>query len=101
MNVHFLTLPLPSLSANDAFAKEVAKELSRCGTNISLDGHTIFARVHPRDKRGCNLERVSLIIRSTLQFCGIKSARELEVAIGPIVPGGRIEILIGELPCQP
>lgn len=101
MNVQFLTLPLPSLNANDGFAKEVAKELSRCGANTSLDGHTIFARVHPRDRRGCNIERVSLILRSALQYCGIKSAHELEVAIGPIVSGGRIEILIGELPCQP
>lgn len=100
MNVHFLTLPLPSLSANDGFEKDVAREIARCGVNISVD-HTIFARVHPRDKRGINIGRVSFILRSAFQFFGIKSAHKLEVVVGPVVSGGRIEVMIGELPCQP
>lgn len=97
MNVRFLTLPLPQANADDGFAKEVAKEIARCGTNTSSGRHTIFARIHPRDKRGCNLDRVSLILKNTLQFCGIKSAHEMEVVVGPIVQGGRIEVTIGEI----
>lgn len=99
MITNFLTLPIPHKSDAESFFAEVKKEVERSRLRTNEKAHAIFARIHPRDRRGCNDLAVTSLLAEALRRCGLNfSDEEMEIKRGPIVSGGRIEVMVGELP---
>lgn len=65
----------------------------------------IVMRVFPRDKRLQDIDNRIKSCLDSLQHAGAflndEQVDDLQVTRGPIVSGGRIEVMIGELPCLP
>jgi crossover junction endodeoxyribonuclease RusA len=65
----------------------------------------VVARIFPADRRLSDLDNRLKSLADSLQHAGAfendSQIDEWQVTRGPIVKGGKIEILVGEIPCQP
>lgn len=65
----------------------------------------VVIRVCPRDRRKQDIDNRIKACLDALQCAGAfendEQVDELQVSRGPIVPGGRIEVLLGELVSEP
>ncbi|MBP7647912.1 MAG: RusA family crossover junction endodeoxyribonuclease [Comamonas sp.] len=65
----------------------------------------VVMRIFPSTKRLQDISNRIKAAEDALQHAGAfvndEQIDDLQVTRGPVVPGGRIEVLIGELPCQP
>ena len=116
-----LTLPLsPSINSYYQRTKSGGLRISDAGQAFRVDVRNavvqskmprlkgrlcVVIRVSPRDRRLQDIDNRIKSCLDSLQHAGAfendEQVDELQVTRGPVIPGGRIEILIGELPCQP
>ncbi len=88
-----------------AFRVEVRNAVVRSQMPKLTGRLCVVMRVSPRDKRMQDIDNRIKACLDSLQHAGAfvndEQVDDLQVTRGPIVSGGRIEIMIGELPCRP
>lgn len=112
MNFYELTLPIGPITSHyyqrgdaqvseegQAYRLEVLKAVKQVKLS-KLDGRLfMIVRVHPRDKRSADMSSRIRVLKDALQAAGAfdsaEQVEETEVKQGPVVPGGRIDLMIG------
>lgn len=88
----------------EAFRKEVWAAVKQSGMPKLLGRVCLIVRVFPRDKRTQDIDNRIKATMDALQhaqaFENDSQVDELKVSRGSIVPGGRMEIMVGEIECH-
>lgn len=86
------------------FQKEVALAVKQSKMPTLTGRVCVIVRVFPKDRRVQDIDNRIKVLADSLQKAGAfendSQIDEWQVTRGPIVQGGRIEVMVGELPCQ-
>lgn len=96
-----LTLPLSPMTNEIDFCREVQAIVNQAKLPEMASKLCIVMRVFPKDRKKQGIDKRAKSVMSALKYAGVfvneEQVAELHVTRGPVVLGGRIELMVGEI----